>query len=454
MAASFSALQAAATELESVSMPSTLEATSESPLRFRLCPRVSHPLNLIGHSAISNLQQEFSGGKFSSTVTNESRNAFICSLDTYLPRTVPAATPCSSSMTLKNMWDHTESAEWHLLKDKDTLTMKNESMERHRGLTKGVCLGSMFPDSNGAGEEAELLDAQANFYYSSLHSLPMLFNNIFIIAVVASTSAPGPVLRHVLGSPLAVSVRRKNACCGNLVQTVGFAASYNPLESAVAFGQAWTSSNCGAGPIGTNKVGPGDSCWTGLGQQKANSIAWANFGDRRRDVNSTEIVSPNAFVFTNKGVEKALRIPEDSGAIDTLVELYKKGDFAALEGYETIERTESLPLRVRFTVHVIASQARHFRALRIGRKTVYNWMETLSNLRVVAEFSSFCSQENMVRNPEGELLGSRPTVRPFVNSRWCAQGLSWLVDKLKRFNSASLQQNHWVNPVQKEVYKT
>jgi hypothetical protein len=76
-----------------------------------------------------------------------------------------------------------------------------------------------------------------------------------------------------------------------------------------------------------------------LGQQKANSIAWANFGDRRRDVNSTEIVSPNAFVFTNKGVEKALRIPEDSGAINTLVELYKKGDFAALEGYETIERT-------------------------------------------------------------------------------------------------------------------
>jgi hypothetical protein len=74
-------------------------------------------------------------------------------------------------------------------------------------------------------------------------------------------------------------------------------------------------------------------------------MAWANFGDRRRfDGNSTETVSPNAFVFTHNGVEKAIRIPEHSGAVDTLFELYQKGDFATLEGYETIERTgEYLP---------------------------------------------------------------------------------------------------------------
>jgi hypothetical protein len=44
-------------------------------------------------------------------------------------------------------------------------------------------------------------------------------------------------------------------------------------------------------------------------------------------------------VFNNKGVEKAIRIPEHSGAIDTLIELYQKGDFVTLEGYEAIERT-------------------------------------------------------------------------------------------------------------------
>jgi hypothetical protein len=69
-------------------------------------------------------------------------------------------------------------------------------------------------------------------------------------------------------------------------------------------------------------------------------MSWANSGDRRRfDGNITEIVSPNAFIFTSNGVEKAIRIPEHSGAVDTLFELYQKGDFAALDGYETIERT-------------------------------------------------------------------------------------------------------------------
>ncbi|KAJ7863846.1 hypothetical protein B0H13DRAFT_2281989 [Mycena leptocephala] len=139
----------------------------------------------------------------------------------------------------------------------------------------------------------------------------------------------------------------KNSCCGSLVQTVGFSASYRPLESAVAFDQAWTSSNCGDGPIATNQVGPGDRCWTGLGT-KANSIAWANFGDARRaaaERNFMETVSPNAFVFSHKGVEKAIQIPEHSGAIDTLIELYQKGDFATLEGYQASERTGLEPVR-------------------------------------------------------------------------------------------------------------
>ncbi|KAJ7342724.1 hypothetical protein DFH08DRAFT_873426, partial [Mycena albidolilacea] len=147
----------------------------------------------------------------------------------------------------------------------------------------------------------------------------MLFSNIFTIIVVASVATlvhgidlcAWPSANACSGIATCCFGVAKNACCGNLIKL--------PLESAVAFGQAWTSSNCGAGPIGTNQVGPGDRCWTGLGL-KANSIAWANFGDARRaaaEGNFTEIISPNGFVFSNKG----------------------KGDFATLEGYEAIERT-------------------------------------------------------------------------------------------------------------------
>jgi hypothetical protein len=59
----------------------------------------------------------------------------------------------------------------------------------------------------------------------------------------------------------------KNACCSNLIQTVGFSTSYRPLESTVAFTQAWTSSDCGAWPIGTNQVGPGDMVLDWFGSQ-------------------------------------------------------------------------------------------------------------------------------------------------------------------------------------------
>jgi hypothetical protein len=44
-------------------------------------------------------------------------------------------------------------------------------------------------------------------------------------------------------------------------------------------------------------------------------------------------------MFSNKGVEKAIWIPEHSRAINALIELYQKGDFATLKGYEAIERT-------------------------------------------------------------------------------------------------------------------
>ncbi|KAJ7051396.1 hypothetical protein C8F01DRAFT_1237258 [Mycena amicta] len=185
------------------------------------------------------------------------------------------------------------------------------------------------------------------------------FNTIVVLTmttlVVGIDLCAWPSTQACLGFATCCFGVSKNACCGNLAQTVGFSVSYRPLESAVAFGQAWTSSDCGAGPIGTNQVGPGDRCWTGLGITKANSVAWANFGDRRRGGsaggsggNFTETVSPNAFVFKNKdGVQKAIRIPdhEQPGAVDALIELYQKGDFAALEGpgYEAIERTEPGP---------------------------------------------------------------------------------------------------------------
>ncbi|KAJ7907943.1 hypothetical protein B0H13DRAFT_2273544 [Mycena leptocephala] len=174
----------------------------------------------------------------------------------------------------------------------------------------------------------------------------MLFNNIFTVIVVASVATlvhgidlcAWPSANSCSGIATCCLGVAKNACCGSLVQTVGFSASYRPLESAVAFYQAWTSSNCGDGPIATNQVGPGDRCWTGLGT-KANSIAWANFGDARRAAAEETLWRPH------KGVEKAIRIPEHSGAIDTLIELYQKGDFATLEGYQAIERTGLEPVR-------------------------------------------------------------------------------------------------------------
>ncbi|KAJ7912698.1 hypothetical protein B0H13DRAFT_2474308 [Mycena leptocephala] len=176
----------------------------------------------------------------------------------------------------------------------------------------------------------------------------MLFKNKFAIIVVASVTTivqgidlcAWPSTQACSGIALCCFNLAKNGCCANLPSNVGFSISYNPLPSSIAFGQAWTQPTCtDPGGIGTNQIGPGDRCWNGQGV-KANSMSWANSGDRRRfDGNITETISPNAFVFTNNGVEKAIRIPENSGAVDTLFELYQKGDFAALEGYETIERT-------------------------------------------------------------------------------------------------------------------
>ncbi|KAJ7257145.1 hypothetical protein C8J57DRAFT_1002472, partial [Mycena rebaudengoi] len=167
----------------------------------------------------------------------------------------------------------------------------------------------------------------------------MHIKNIFAIIVVASitTLVQGidlcawPSTESCSGIAICCFGLQKNGCCSNLPANVGFSISYNPLESSNAFGQAWTRSDCrDPGGIGTNAVGPGDRCYNGHGV-KANSMAWANFGDRRRfDGNSTETVSPNAFVYTTNGVEKAIRIPEHPGSIDTLFELHQKGDFATL----------------------------------------------------------------------------------------------------------------------------
>ncbi|KAJ7912691.1 hypothetical protein B0H13DRAFT_2659915 [Mycena leptocephala] len=176
----------------------------------------------------------------------------------------------------------------------------------------------------------------------------MLFRNKFAIIVVTSVTTifqgidlcAWPSTQACSGIALCCFNLAKNGCCANLPSNVGFSISYNPLPSSIAFGQAWTQPACtDPGGIGTNQIGPGDRCWNGQGV-KANSMSWANSGDRRRfDGNITETVSLNAFVFTNNGVEKAIRIPEHSGAVDTLFELYQKGDFATLEGYETIERS-------------------------------------------------------------------------------------------------------------------
>ncbi|KAJ7571934.1 hypothetical protein C8J56DRAFT_1083817 [Mycena floridula] len=174
----------------------------------------------------------------------------------------------------------------------------------------------------------------------------MFFKNIFTATIVASVTlvkaidlCAWPSSNSCTGFATCCFNQPRGACCASLAQTVGFSVSYRPLEDSTAFGEAWTASDCKSGGIGTGQVGPGDRCWNGLGT-KANSIAWAHFGDpspRDLSAKNSTCTAPNAFVFTSNGVEKAIKIPGDAGAVDTLIDLYQKGDFATLEGFEAAE---------------------------------------------------------------------------------------------------------------------
>ncbi|KAJ7053324.1 hypothetical protein C8F01DRAFT_1235814 [Mycena amicta] len=177
------------------------------------------------------------------------------------------------------------------------------------------------------------------------------FNTIVVLTmttlVVGIDLCAWPSTQACLGFATCCFGVSKNACCGNLAQTVGFSVSYTRGPVAIA----------ARARLARTRLALGIGAGRGWGQRRI-SVAWANFGDRRRGSGSggnfteteTVTVSPNAFVFKNKdGVQKAIRIPEHEqpGAVDALIELYLKGDFAALEGpaYEAIEpeRTEPGP---------------------------------------------------------------------------------------------------------------
>ncbi|KAJ7130345.1 hypothetical protein C8R44DRAFT_731876 [Mycena epipterygia] len=120
-----------------------------------------------------------------------------------------------------------------------------------------------------------------------------------------------------------------NQCCGNVAQGFGFSVSYSNLPGLVSDGQAWTSSDCGAGGIVTQQIGTGTKCWRGAGT-KAGSTSWTNHASKR---SVGECLTPNVFKFTHNGVQKAVQIPSDDGALDKLVGFAKAGNFSALAAY-------------------------------------------------------------------------------------------------------------------------
>ncbi|KAJ7159165.1 hypothetical protein C8R43DRAFT_1179106 [Mycena crocata] len=132
------------------------------------------------------------------------------------------------------------------------------------------------------------------------------------------------------GSAVCCSNLAEHLCCVNVPTGFGFAVQYQNLPGPVSDGQAWTSNNCVNGGVFTDQIGTGTKCYVG-GGTKINSMAWTNTASRIAGVSGT--TNPNAFMYTEDGVEKYVQIPAEDGAIEAMLGFYKAKNFTALEAY-------------------------------------------------------------------------------------------------------------------------
>ncbi|KAJ7148348.1 hypothetical protein C8R46DRAFT_1343837 [Mycena filopes] len=167
-----------------------------------------------------------------------------------------------------------------------------------------------------------------------------MFSNTLLAFALASVAAVHAVdicgYSNTLGcsgSAICCDSLPAQRCCSITTAGFGFSVEYFGFPGVVSDGQAWTSSNCVAGPVFTDQIGTGNKCFVG-GGPKINSVAWVNSASRV--VNQTiegSAVAPTSFRFTENGVEKSITIPAGEDAIDKLVALYKAKDFAGLAAY-------------------------------------------------------------------------------------------------------------------------
>ncbi|KAJ7888987.1 hypothetical protein B0H13DRAFT_1626897 [Mycena leptocephala] len=123
-----------------------------------------------------------------------------------------------------------------------------------------------------------------------------------------------------------------NLCCHPIPAGFGFSIDYLGLPGPVSDGQAWTGTNCVSGPIFTDQIGTGNKCFVGAGT-KINSMAWTNSASKGAADAVGGTMQPNVFKFTVEGVEKSIQIPAVEGAIDTILTMYKAGNFTGIEAY-------------------------------------------------------------------------------------------------------------------------
>lgn len=123
-----------------------------------------------------------------------------------------------------------------------------------------------------------------------------------------------------------------SGCCSPIPAGFGFAVEYEGLPGAVSDGQAWTGTSCLNGPIFTDQIGTGNKCYVG-GGTKAGSAAWVNSASRRSAADGP-VQKPDTFKYTSEGgVEKAVSIPDLDGAVATMLEMYKAGNFSGIEAH-------------------------------------------------------------------------------------------------------------------------
>ncbi|KAJ7938838.1 hypothetical protein B0H13DRAFT_2301487 [Mycena leptocephala] len=104
------------------------------------------------------------------------------------------------------------------------------------------------------------------------------------------------------------------------------------MEHPVRMFKLLSSTDCVSGPIFTDQIVTGNKCFVGAGT-KINSVVWTNSASKGAADAVGETMQPNVFKFTMEGVDKSIQIPAVEGAIDTILIMYKAGNFTGIEAY-------------------------------------------------------------------------------------------------------------------------